>query len=378
MLRRLVALVGSFLGMSANSHAAQINPSDDVYTIEDRTLQPDARVRAFIADYQRAHSLLSTSNGSDKFDRWDRLVEKLDQAHFIDHAGRELAGVIHGKSPHTVADEPIIGVSRADDRVFVETRTEDAHLTKFFEYELLQVDAGNWKIVRLREFLQSADAPFMTERERPRFAQPQLHPLRPLPVEEANFDGEKLFAEGKTVAVDGKSSSIQLREVGSLNVSSGTLVVGDLGYDPGVLSPVGQRVPPGHYPVEVALAFERNAALRIRFSEHPVVRWHPADMGDGGHGIGVDAGDVAIMDLTALMALKLRDKERAFESYGRGRSPKATMLSLVETNDTTIADSGWGDGRYPVYWGIDADGKPVMLVVDFLVVPHAPRQTSAN
>jgi hypothetical protein len=30
-----------------------------------------------------------------------------------------------------------------------------------------------------------------------------------------------------------------------------------------------------------------------------------------------------------------------------------------------VVDSGWGDGGYPVYWGIDASGKPAVLLVDF-------------
>ena len=147
--------------------------------------------------------------------------------------------------------------------------------------------------------------------------------------------------------------------------------MGDLGYDPGVLSPVGQRVPVGRYPAEVAIAFERNAALRVRFSDREAVAWHPADMGDGGHGVGVDAGNVAVMDIAAILTLNARDKERAFESYARAdRRPNSRMLTLVQPNDSAIADSGWGDGRYPAYWGVDADQRPVVLVVDFLLLPQ--------
>ncbi|WP_161965837.1 DUF4241 domain-containing protein [Steroidobacter cummioxidans] len=372
MLRRIVALVGSILGVPASSHGAQIDSSEQTYTIERAPLQPEARVRAFIADYHRAHSLLGTKEVKEQFERWERLVEKLDEAHFLDHEGRELAGVIHGKSPHTLAGEPIVSVKRIADRVFVETRLEEKYLTRFFEYELCEVDVGNWKILRLREFLDPADAPFMTEREMPRFEHPQVHPLQRLSAEDADFDGNRIFASGKSVELDGKVSSIDVREVGFLNVTTGVLVVGDFGYSPRVLSPVGQRVPPGRYLTEVAVAFERNAALRVRFSEHRVVAWHPADMGDGGHGVGVDAGNVAVMDLAALMTLKSRDKERAFEVYARAdQCPNSMMLTLIQPNDTTIADSGWGDGRYPAYWGVDANGKPAVLVVDFLLLPRS-------
>ena len=33
-----------------------------------------------------------------------------------------------------------------------------------------------------------------------------------------------------------------------------------------------------------------------------------------------------------------------------------------------IASSGYGDGAYPVYWGVDASGNPAVLLVDMLVL----------
>ena len=333
-------------------------------------MQPEERVKAFIADFHQAHSRLGPQNTDDAFDRWAALVETLDQTHFVDHGGRELAGVIEGNPPHTIKGEPIVGTRRAGERVFVETRVAEAGLPKFYEYELREVDAGDWRIARIRLFLDPPDAPFMTARARPGFENPKIHPLRKLSAEEAHVDGSRIFAAGKSVKVDGKESTIEVRDVGRLNVTTGILVVGDLGYSAEDLTPVGQRVPPGSYRADVAIAFGRNAGLRIRFSDQKVARWHPADMGEGGHVVGVDAGDIAVMDLAAVMTLNARDKERAFESYGRAEQrPNSRMLSLVGTNDTVIADSGWGDGRYPVYWGVDAGGRPVVLLVDFLVVP---------
>jgi hypothetical protein len=299
----------------------------------------------------------------------------LDQAHFGDHGGLELAGSISGESPHTLAGEPIVNVTRADERVFVETRVDDKYLTRFYEYELREAQAGDWRIVRLRQFGDPADALFVSARDKPRFDDPAIHPLQPLSAEEATVDGDKFFSHGRVVELDGKASSIEVREVGMLRVTTGILVVGDLGYGPYTLSPLGQRVPPGSYAVDAAVAFERTMALRVRFSKEPAAAWHPADMGDGGHGVGVDAGNVAIMDLAAIMTLNARDKERAFDVYAReAQRPNVRMMSLVETNDAVIADSGWGDGRYPVYWGVDASGKPVVLVVDFLLLPESGEQ----
>jgi hypothetical protein len=85
----------------------------------------------------------------------------LDRTHFVDHGGHELADVIDGESPHTLAGEPIVGVKREGERVFVETRIAEVRSLKFYEYELREANAGDWRIVRLREFLDPPDAPFL-------------------------------------------------------------------------------------------------------------------------------------------------------------------------------------------------------------------------
>ena len=333
-------------------------------------MQPEERVEAFIADYHRSHTELKKHKADHKeFDRWQTLVEALDEAHFVDYGGRELANVISGTSPHTLVIEPIVSVKRSGDRVFVETRVDEAVET-FYEYELREVAGGDWRIVKLREFLDSADEPFVDEDERARFEDPKIRPLGKLSSEEANFDGTVLFTAGRSVKLEDDVESIVVQAVGALNVTTGILAVGDLAYGAHVLSPVGQRVPPGNYAAEAATAFGRNLAVRVRFSAQEVVKWHPADMGDGGHVVGVDAGNVAIMDVAAIMTLNARDKERTLERYTEAcQRPRSLMLSLVGTNDTVIADSGWGDGSYPVYWGVDANDKPVVLLVDFRLLP---------
>ena len=37
-------------------------------------------------------------------------------------------------------------------------------------------------------------------------------------------------------------------------------------------------------------------------------------------------------------------------------------------SEAVAASSGCGDGEYPVYWGVSADGVPVELLVVFLLV----------
>lgn len=334
-------------------------------------MQPEARVKAFIADFHRSHvELKKHPDDHQQFERWDALLAVLYETHFVELGGIDLGQVISGESPHRLEIEPIVSAKRVGERVFVETCVDEG-VTTYYEYELREATAGDWRIVRLREFLDPADALFVDEDDRSQFEKPKVRSLRKLSAEEAKFDGDKLFTAGRAVKLKKKTSAVEVRTVGMLNVTTGILVVGDFAYDPSVLSAVGQRVPPGNYPTDVAIVFGRNAAMRVCFSDQNVVKWHPADMGDeGGHVIGVDAGNAAIMDAAAILTVNARDKERTFDRYTYAEErPRSLMLSLVGTNDTVVADSGWGDGGYPVYWGVDANQKPVVLLVDFRLLP---------
>lgn len=42
-----------------------------------------------------------------------------------------------------------------------------------------------------------------------------------------------------------------------------------------------------------------------------------------------------------------------------------------DLNDAVMVTSGYGDGAYPCYWGIDATGSLTSLVVDFLVLAES-------
>jgi hypothetical protein len=334
-------------------------------------MTPENRVDAFIADYERANLKFHAENEQrGDFDAWKKVVQDLEDAHFSASGVSQMAGVIQSPPPHTVAGEKLTGKSTRNGIVYVETKTDDPTVPHYYEYEMRE-SGGDWRIARLRDYLDPAGASYMTDKERPRFTQPKPHPLAALPKKEAGFDGAAIFAHGTSITDDGQTGTIEVTRLGILNATTGVLVVGDLGYGPYMLSPLGQRVPPGQYPAEISRVFRRTAALRLLVSDKPVVRWHPADMGDGGHGVGVDAGNVGISDASALLNVKARDMERAFEKFAERVDPM--MLTLMNPNDTVIADSGYGDGGYPVYWGVDAEGKLAQLVVDFWVVPQPAR-----
>ena len=100
-----------------------------------------------------------------------------------------------------------------------------------------------------------------------------------------------------------------------------------------------------------------------------VVAWHPANVPDSGHICGVDAGNLAVFDLVSFAALNVRQKEALYEDsvVNPSSDPMAQMLTIVNENDGVVVSSGWGDGAYPVHWGVDASGEPVVLLLDFLI-----------
>jgi hypothetical protein len=329
---------------------------------------PEARVQAFIADFARLHAASDRIREDGDFDRWGTAISRLDAAHFVKDGHSGLDTAMSSNPDHAPGAEKIIRHARDGQEAVIETHLAGKFDSRYFVYELREV-RGDWRIVRLRTYLDSAEEPFMTPQERERFTNPKTHALRALPKREAALDGAALFAAGRVAVIDGLSSQVEVRRIGTLKVGSGILVAGDLGYDSRILAPLGQRIAPGRYPVEVSVAFKRVAALRLKISDNPVVRWHPADMGDRGHVIGIDAANVFISDVSALLNVTSRHKEQEFEKFAMDRDMAAAlMLHLAEPDDAVVATSGYGDGAYPVYWGVDAAGKPAILLVDMLVL----------
>jgi hypothetical protein len=165
-----------------------------------------------------------------------------------------------------------------------------------------------------------------------------------------------------------------VEHVGTLELRSGVLVVRDFGYEPYDLPVIARSVKAGRYAVDIVRAFDRVAAVRVRLSDEPVAAWHPAVDSEGGHVIGVDAANVAICDAAAFAAMNARKREPLYaqvvdpDGSGRYEMRPATFVALTGENDGVVVESGWGDGAYPAYFGVDASGAPAIFMVDFLVL----------
>lgn len=162
-------------------------------------------------------------------------------------------------------------------------------------------------------------------------------------------------------------------------------------------------VPPGRYPVTLFEAEGRIAAAGMRFSDGDPVRWQLAlvegqDIGtlkpDQYFGYGVDTGLGCYMDRDTVALIAERDAKVQAEKGGEYISYYDDVLDdelAIHNGDyvlhqpiadkpgnVAIFSTGWGDGFYPVYWGLNGEGVPVVMLTDFQVITTLVETTESG
>ncbi len=191
---------------------------------------------------------------------------------------------------------------------------------------------------------------------------------------------------------------LERREIGELLLPTGKIVAND----PLVFwqtEPFTRTVPPGKYPVSIFIAHfrhkageadERIAYALVMFKSDTPANWEMALLEgqdvttlEPGYffGYGVDAGTGSFMDEAAAQLIKQKisglpfdDSEKLYaeplmaaldatyrhtHSYANYEIDPASGLNVVAFS------SGWGDGSYPSYWGLDTGGELICLLTDF-------------
>ena len=188
----------------------------------------------------------------------------------------------------------------------------------------------------------------------------------------------------------GDAVSLETTDAGAVVLPSGRLVGSD-----GMLFtdlPFTTIVGPGTYPVSLLTAEfpgsgdHRVAAAILRVADGEPVAWEMAlvegqDLSQLGpdeiFGYGVDSGSGAF---TSPEAVAILADETAYQAYSD--TAFATMFpddqtivdsAVVEVDGPTGANvvtfsSGFGDGAYATYVGLDAAGEPLVFVTDFGVL----------
>lgn len=151
--------------------------------------------------------------------------------------------------------------------------------------------------------------------------------------------------------------------------------------------PFTRQVEPGRYPVTIAIAAlakdERIAFAQVRFSDRPVARWELAvvagqdvsTLKDGDFfGYPVDSGTGCFADPQAVeLVNQASDPDMKFFNKISAEMDKVYRHTRswvhIETSSGSAAlfSSGFGDGIYPSYFGLDGAKEPVCLLTDFFV-----------
>ena len=174
---------------------------------------------------------------------------------------------------------------------------------------------------------------------------------------------------GRTLA---RAVTVIHQELGELALPDGRVVVCDP-HDPGIA--LARRLTAGRYRVQLRVADlggrdQRAAAVVLTAGDGPPVRWEPA----AEHRLSVDSATGCLAGPAALAALHAPGGADAVDGLveALAHTQRATWCWAnheVATDGNLVAfSSGYGDGAYPVFWGLRADGEPACLLVDLRVL----------
>lgn len=201
------------------------------------------------------------------------------------------------------------------------------------------------------------------------------------------------------------NTPLKLTQLGELNMPTGKIIVGDplvTIYDS---DPLKTQIEPGKYPVIACIAKteksgDRYAVVKLEISKNRAVKWELAltakqnlsDLkGDQTFGFAVDAGlgcfvDMQTRDLFNQYDAASTKKDKNWNIYDdvlaaafkkNAANPKDPddagdwvnfYLPGMPTQNIIMFQSGFGDGYYASYWGLDDKGKVCSLVIDFAVL----------
>ncbi|GLS19951.1 hypothetical protein GCM10007874_29680 [Labrys miyagiensis] len=198
-------------------------------------------------------------------------------------------------------------------------------------------------------------------------------------------------------AADLASRGIEPLALGDLEAPTGHIVVADPLVQPDRQA-LARAVPPGRYPVMLYKAQGRIAMALLRLAPGTVTHWEiavlpgqdPATLKpDEIFGYPVDTGLGCFMDVEAAKAMATREalqkarqqnSSRPYDNYYddvlanelSGDNENHVMHRPLAPDPANVAvfQSGWGDGFYASYWGLDDSGKALALVTDFEVIEN--------
>jgi hypothetical protein len=191
-----------------------------------------------------------------------------------------------------------------------------------------------------------------------------------------------------------RARKLERRHIGQLQVTSGRIVACDPLVQPERPAFTRALAAPGAHPVELLVDGSGDHALAVLWVRDrariapDALRWEMATLPDADvstleddhfFGYPVDAGVGCFMDIDAAGAMAQREAQHAddphFNYYDSVLDEELDddvadhyPLGPGSANNLVVFRSGWGDGSYPSYWGLDAKGDPVVLITDFMII----------
>lgn len=213
--------------------------------------------------------------------------------------------------------------------------------------------------------------------------------------------------------LDGEMDSQELMDihVGDVNLPTGRIIAADPFFS-AEQQPFSRTVEPDKYPVFIYMAeidklHHRIAYAKIKFRPTEASKWilaltddlTPEELKDLGedefYGFPVESGLACFLDeetnaqfIEKMDELQERSPEsnyydEALAEEFRNYSGKNTFSRELgdwndhhpnkdSDNNIIMFASGWGDGYFPAYWGLDEEGNTIELVIDFLLNEFDP------
>lgn len=336
----------------------------------------EERVLSFMTEYETQWQIAAPAfehrdpdNVTSPFETWRALMAETTRQHFTDPPAVDLAQSFGRPADHGPAAEQLVSSELVGDVAYVLTQSTSMQ-RKLNEYRL-QRQGSEWRIAAITQHFGDPKAPFIDPAivsDRVLQCSADAEPTE-IPAAQSRLDEVHNFTERDVIRPDDEQTArTEVTHIGTLTTSTGVLSVLDFGYDNDDARPLARTVAPGRYPVDRVTGFGRNAAVRVRFSDAAPASWVPASLPGSGHVVGVDAGCICIADYVGYSAMTRREKAAAYDAFVAAPTPAAQEFVLTDADRGIAFDSGYGDGSYPAYWGLDADGNTAQLVIDCMVL----------
>ncbi|MCB1209799.1 MAG: hypothetical protein KDK97_10750, partial [Verrucomicrobiales bacterium] len=254
----------------------------------------------------------------------------------------------------------------------VVTRKSPDDIGGSYEYALHKV-GGEWLIASIATF-------FSSRGQRPAIAELILDPaLQPLPIERLPTGLEKLFDGEHVILAPYGEGKTRVQDAGFMTNHSGFLACGDPFEWSEELSFFDLRIPPGSYPIQLALADNSLAAARVIFDAGRHVSSYalatqimPPNSGrddwtrEMSH-LQAVRGNAGLGDAALLASCSSDELERMYFSYAEYAAVDNHPSHIVEAADhSNIVYFSGGNGGCMPFWALSESGEPLMLYIDFV------------